>query len=113
MLLEQGGDDERARAFAAAAGRSLSGVAVWPRLLLDDDDARIVQARGDMGEHIVQPLTTPLTTAASGASLSTSWWTLLPMVAPTAHLTYSTPTITLTPNCNLAAALAMALTPTL
>ena len=113
VLLEQGGDDERARAFAAAAGRSLSGVAVWPRLLLDDDDARIVQARGDMGEHIVQPLTTPLTTAPSGASLSTSWWTLLPMVAPTAHLTYSTPTITLTPNCNLAAALAMALTATL
>ena len=66
-----------------------------------------------MGEHIVQPLTAPLTTAASGASLSTGWWTLLPMVAPTAHSTYSTPTITLTPNCNLAPALAMARTPIL
>ena len=76
LLLEQGSDEAQARTFAAAAGRSLSGLAVWPRLLLDDDDARIVQARGDLGEHITQP------TSASGASLSTSWWTLLPMVAP-------------------------------
>ena len=72
--------------MAFQARRAAKSHRLWPRLLLDDDDARIVQARGDMGEHIVQPLTTPLTTAASGASLSTSWWTLLPMVAPTAHL---------------------------
>ena len=109
LLLEQGGDDEQARSFAAAAGRSLSGVAVWPRLLLDDDDARIVQARGDMGEHIVQPLTTPLTTAASGASLSTSWWTLLPMVAPR-PLTL-TPSQTPTPTPTLT--LSLTQTPTL
>lgn len=40
-----------AKPLAAAVSRSLSGVASWPRLVLDPEGSIVVESRGANGEH--------------------------------------------------------------
>ena len=59
-LVAEDADDADAEAFARLAARGLSGVAMWPRLELDDEV--VVDARGPGGEHAESswPLLLPL-----------------------------------------------------
>ena len=50
-LRREGASDAEAKPLAAAVARSLSGLAAWPRLVLDEQATLIVESRGERGEH--------------------------------------------------------------
>ena len=50
-LTREGAKDAEAKPLAAAVARSLSGVAMWPRLVLDQDATIVCESRGPRGEH--------------------------------------------------------------
>jgi hypothetical protein len=50
-LRREGAPDAEARPLAAAVSTSLSGVALWPRLILDEAGTLVVESRGPRGEH--------------------------------------------------------------
>ena len=83
-LCAAGAPDDEAATLAAAAARSVSGVALWPRLLLDEDAAHDVQARGDGGE-----------------GRPSSWPTLLPLLAPRPLLVADGATLSLSADVEL------------
>ena len=43
--------DAEAAATASAAARAFSGIAMWPRLVLDEEGSLVVESRGPRGEH--------------------------------------------------------------
>ena len=49
-LRREGAKEEEARAVAAGAARALSGIALWPRLVLDPEGAIVVESRGPQGQ---------------------------------------------------------------
>ena len=62
-LVAEGASSKDAEFFAQTASRSLSGIALWPRLELDPSSKTIVEARGGLGEP-----------------RASSWPTLLPLL---------------------------------
>ena len=50
-LLREGAKEKEARELSAAVSRSLSGLAMWPRLVLDEEATLVVDSRGPLGEH--------------------------------------------------------------
>ena len=49
-LRREGAKEEEARAVAGGAAHGLSGVALWPRLILDPKGDIVVESRGPRGE---------------------------------------------------------------
>jgi len=50
-LRREGSKEQEARELSAAVAHSLSGLALWPRLVLDKEAALVVESRGPRGEH--------------------------------------------------------------
>ena len=50
-LKKEGAPEAEAKRVSEAASRSFSGVAMWPRLLLDPEGSIVVESRGPKGEH--------------------------------------------------------------
>ena len=50
-LRREGSKEQEARELSAAVAHSLSGLALWPRLVLDEEAALVVESRGPRGEH--------------------------------------------------------------
>ena len=47
----EGAKEKEARDLSAEVSRSLSGLAMWPRLVLDEEATLVVDSRGPLGEH--------------------------------------------------------------
>ena len=63
-LRREGAREQEARSIAAGAARSLSGIALWPRLVLDPEGTIVVESRGPRGE-----------------TQKSHWQTVLPLLA--------------------------------
>lgn len=50
-LIKEGLKEEEAQAAAAGTAGSFSGMAFWPRLVLDEAGEIVVESRGPLGEH--------------------------------------------------------------
>ncbi|KAL1499717.1 hypothetical protein AB1Y20_012404 [Prymnesium parvum] len=50
-LKREGAKEAEAAPLARAVARSFSGIAFWPRLLLDPEGTLVVESRGPQGEH--------------------------------------------------------------
>jgi protein arginine N-methyltransferase 1 len=50
-LRKEGAKEDEARQLSVAVAHSLSGLALWPRLLMDEEASLVVDSRGPRGEH--------------------------------------------------------------
>jgi len=50
-LKKEGAKEDEARRVSVGAARSLSAIALWPRLVLDPEGTLVVESRGPKGEH--------------------------------------------------------------
>lgn len=50
-LVREGAKEAEASELSEAASKSFSGIALWPRLVLDPEGALVVESRGPRGEH--------------------------------------------------------------
>ena len=50
-LKREGAKEAEAQSLSAAVSTSFSGIALWPRLILDEEGTLVVESRGPKGEH--------------------------------------------------------------
>jgi hypothetical protein len=50
-LKREGAKEAEAQTLSAAVSTSFSGIALWPRLILDEEGTLVVESRGPKGEH--------------------------------------------------------------
>ena len=86
-LVREGAKSSEAERVAPGAARALSGVALWPRLVLDPAGKYVCESRGPRGE-----------------SQKSHWQTVLPLLAPRPVQVASTSVVELDATVTLGAA---------